>query len=377
MPTDEADPQDRPEQKVKAKRFTCQACGGEMEFDATIRKLKCKFCGETRDVDGGDGAVEERDFFEGLASAPRGLGTEHAVKTAKCEECGASVAFPEGKTSAQCTFCGSKKVLEQAENTQHFRPESLLPFGIDKKQANTYFGRWLATLWFRPNDLKKLAQVVEITGVYVPFWTFDAHVDSQWTADAGYYYYVEESYTDSQGNQQTRQVRHTRWEPAWGSRHDFFDDVLVSASQGLPRDLADQFRTFNTKALVPYSPGYLAGWAAEEYAVDLEQGFGLGRDKMEKEQYQRCARDVPGDTHRNLQVNNTFSGITFKHVLLPVWISAYRYNNKVYRFLVNGQTGEVVGKAPYSWIKITLFTLFCIAVAVGIWFLIQKYGGHS
>lgn len=359
-------------ESAKARRFKCEACGGEQEYDAATAKLKCKYCGATRDVPAGDGVVVERDLFEGLASAKRGLGTESATPATKCQECGATVDFPDGQTATKCTFCGSAKVLEQEENRNHLRPESLLPFSIDKKKANEAFGKWLSGLWFRPSDLKRMAKVQEVAGVYVPFWTFDAHVDSSWTAEAGYYYYVDEEYTTTENGQtvtKTRQVQRTRWEHAWGRRSDDFDDVLVCASQGLPRDLADELKTFNTQALVPYSPGFLAGWRAEEYAVELEQGFGLGRQKMDREQERRCARDVPGDTHRNLSVQNMYSRVTFKHVLLPVWIAAYRYHNKVFRFLVNGQTGEVVGKAPWSWVKITLFVLTLTAVAIALYFL--------
>jgi ribosomal protein S27E len=368
-------PTERAEESVQSKRFKCESCGGEQQFDAASGKLKCKYCGAVREVPAGEGAVVERDFFEGLAQAPRGLGAT-GTKTSKCQECGANVVFADGQTATKCTFCGSSKVLEQAENTQALRPESLLPFGVDKKQANEAFKSWLAKLWFRPSDLKAMAKVQEVAGVYVPFWTFDAHVDSSWTAEAGYYYYVEEEYTTQENGQdvtKTRQVRHTRWESAWGSRSDDFDDVLVCASQGLPRELADQLKTFNTGQLVPYSPGFLAGWRAEEYAVDLENGFGFARGKMDSEQESRCASDVPGDTHRGLSVSSTYSAVTFKHVLLPVWIAAYRYRNDVYRFLVNGQTGEVVGKAPWSWVKIALFTLTLVAVAVLLYYFFGRH----
>jgi hypothetical protein len=94
---------------------------------------------------------------------------------------------------------------------------------------------------------------------------------------------------------------------------------------------------------------------------------------MVAEQERNCARDVPGNTHRNLSVDNTFSALTFKHVLLPLWIAAYRYNNKVYRFLVNGQTGEVVGKAPWSIFKIALLVLALIAISVAFYFIFRKH----
>jgi ribosomal protein S27E len=360
---------------VKARRFKCENCGAEQAFDAATGMLKCAHCGATREVPTGSGTVVEYDFFQGLAQAPKGLGAGGGTRSAKCQECGANVVFPDGVTATRCTFCGSSKVLEQAENENAIRPESLLPFAVDKKRANQAFGDWLGKLWFRPGDLKAMAKVQEVAGVYVPFWTYDAHVESSWTAEAGYYYYETEEYTTQENGQQvskTRQVQRTRWERAWGHRADEFDDVLVCASQGLPRELADKLSTFDTHQLVPYSPGFLAGWRAEEYAVDLQQGFGFAQQKMDREQQKRCGHDVPGDTQRNLRVDNTYSAITFKHVLLPLWIAAYRYRDKVYRFLVNGQTGEVVGKAPWSWVKLALLVLTIAAIAVVLYFLFGR-----
>jgi ribosomal protein S27E len=364
-----------PDKAVKSQRFKCDNCGAEQSYDATSGKLKCSHCGATRDVPVGTGNVVEYDFYSGLAAAPKGLAAGGGTRASKCQECGANVVFPDGTTAAKCTFCGSAKVLDQAENQNAIRPESLLPFGVDKKRANQAFGDWLGKLWFRPSDLKRMAKVQEVAGVYVPFWTYDAHVDSSWTAEAGYYYYEEEEYTTQENGEtvvRTRQVQRVNWERAWGQRADDYDDVLVCASQGLPRELADKLRTFDTHQLVPYSPGFLAGWRAEEYAVDLADGFTHAQQKMEAEQQRRCASDVPGDTQRNLRVDNTYSAITFKHVLLPLWIAAYRYKNEIYRFLVNGQTGEVVGKAPWSWVKIALFVLSIMAVIVGLYLLFGR-----
>jgi hypothetical protein len=363
------------ENVVKSQRFKCDECAAELKFDAALGKLKCDHCGATRDVPMEARTVVEHDFFQGLANAPRGLGAGGATRTSRCQECGANVAFPDGVTATRCTFCGSSKVLEQSENQNVIRPESLVPFAIDKKRANQAFGDWLAKLWFRPGDLRRMAKVQEVAGIYVPFWTYDAHVESSWSAESGYYYFEPEEYTAEENGEQVikvREVRRTRWELAWGHRGDDYDDVLVCGSVGLPRELADRFATFDTAELVPYSPGFLAGWRAEEYAVDLAQGFELAQQKMVREQQQRCARDVPGDTHRNLRVDNSFSAVTFKHVLLPVWIAAYRYRNRVFRFLVNGQTGEVVGKAPWSWLKLTLFAITLVAIVVILYLLFGR-----
>ncbi len=377
--------------------FPCPGCGApEMAFDAPSQQMKCPYCGHTAPVpprqqapapaqqapqgetaEGGQpapqapapvGAHQERSLQEGLQQqaqrAGQGYGTP--VQTMKCQTCGATVSFAGTEVSKNCDFCGSQHVLEQESHRRVITPQSLVPFGVDEAKAKESFKSWLGGLWFRPSDLKKKARVGAINGVYIPYWTFDAQVYSQWRAEAGHYYYEQEAYTDSSGQKKTRQVKKTRWEPAAGQRQDVHDDVLIVASQGLSRDIAHRLSTFDTSKLVPYDPQYLAGWRAEEYAVELQDAWQEAQQRIEAEQRNRCAGDVPGDTQRGLQVQNQFSGETFKHVLLPLWIASYRYGGKPYQFLVNGQTGEVKGEAPLSWVKIILFILTIVAIIAAI-----------
>ena len=363
------------ESTAKASQFRCPGCGADMRFDPDAGAMACDYCGERVAFEESESSkqVVEYDLEHGLAaSSERGFGAQ--VRRSSCQECGASVCFGEQVTATLCDFCGSNQVLQVEELRNVIRPESLVPFQIDKDKAGQAFKEWISGLWFRPNDLKHRAEVAEIGGVYVPYWTFDSSVASNWTAQAGYYYYVDETYTTTENGEtvtKTRSVRKTRWEHAWGSRNDAFDDVLVCASGGLPIELARKLETFNTAALVPYSTDYLAGFKAEEYVVELNEGWHDAVDQMSVVQRSRCGGDVPGDTHRFLNVRNSFSDQTFKHVLLPIWIASYRYGEDVHRFLVNGQTGEVTGTAPWSWIKITLFSIMMLGIIGGIIYAVQ------
>ena len=358
-------PQSQP--AASGHEFPCSNCGAKLAYDAGAQAMKCPYCGHQQDVPRSQGQAagpppgREIPIEEGLRLAARGFGTP--VTQVSCNDCGATVNVAPGEQTAKCAFCGSQQVLAQEAPGTAIRPESLVPFKVDKAAANQKFEAWLGELWFRPNDLKKMAKLQEMGGVYIPFWTFDAWVRSNWTADAGYHYYETEYYTDDEGNRSTRQVQRTRWEPASGWRQDFFDDTLVCASKGLPGELVAKFQTFDTKQLTPYQPQFLAGWRAESYAVELMPAWGSAQQQMSDTQQSRCGSDVPGDTHRNLSVHNQFSHVTFKHVLLPIWIAAYRYNGKPFQFLVNGQTGEVVGKAPWSFWKI-FFAVLAAAIVI-------------
>jgi len=199
------------------KEFRCNQCGAEMTYDAGAQVMRCAHCDNTRPVGGEEGqhSIVEYNLEDGLAKASeRGYGTP--VKSAMCKECGATVSFGENVTSTKCAFCDSSQVLEQEANRNVIRPESLVAFQVDEDSAAGKFSGWLKGLWFRPNDLKHRAKVKEMSGVYVPYWTFDANVDSDWTAEAGYYYYETEHYIDEEGDAQQRQVRKIRWQPAWG-----------------------------------------------------------------------------------------------------------------------------------------------------------------
>lgn len=358
----------------EARTFPCSVCGAPLEYDAGTQAMKCRYCQGQQAVvlEAPPSSIREIPIEEGLQRAPRGLAAE--VLAIVCGECGATVNVGQREMTAECTFCRSHKVLPQPADPNLIRPESLVPFAIDRAQAGQRFSTWLKQLWFRPNDLRKLARVEEMGGVYIPFWTFDADVFSKWTADAGYYYYETEHYTvtvNGRRESRTRQVRRTRWVPAWGRRSDHYDDALVCASKGLPRELVSGVSSFDTGQLLPYSPQFLAGWRAESYAVDLMLAWQQAQSMILAEQERRCAGDVPGDTHRFLSVDSEMSNVTFKHVLLPIWIAAYRYQGKVYRFLVNGQTGEISGKAPWSFWKIFFFVL-TIAAMIGIFVILAS-----
>jgi len=340
--------------------FPCENCGAETRWDPDADALSCAYCGHSKAVPRGEGTIVERSL-EDAGDAARGLGLD--VRVADCGTCNARVSFDDTSTVGACVYCGSTNVLEQEANRNALRPESLVPLDVGRDAVEKHFRKWTRGLWFRPNAIKNVKRF-DAVGVYVPFWTFDARVFSEWSADAGYYYWETQTYwttVNGKRRMRTRQVRKTRWVPAWGERRDSYDDVLVLASAAQPAALVAELGDFDTGALVPYRPEYLAGWRCEEYRVDLEAGWTRGVELIEASQRARCAGDVPGDTHRSLRVRNRIEDPRWKHVLLPIWSLTYRHGGKPYSVLVHGQTGKVVGKAPISWVKIALLVLGVLA----------------
>jgi len=335
--------------------FPCSNCGAKTTWDPAADMLACEYCGTKTAVPRGEGTIVER-ALEDAGSAVRGLGVE--LRAARCGNCGATVCYSTSSTAESCVYCGSSNVLAQEANRNALRPESLVPLDLSRAEVEQRFKKWIRGLWFRPSELKK-AKDFDAVGIYVPFWTFDCRVHSDWSADAGHYYYVTvPKMVMVNGKMRMRMVqeRRIRWVPAFGRRDDAYDDDLVCGSKLSP-ELMQKLGGFETRALVPYKPEYLAGWRAEEYQLDLEQGWQRSQEAVVESQKSRCAGDVPGDTHRNLRVQNTISGIRWKHVLLPVWSLQYRFRGETYTVLVNGQSGSVAGKAPISWAKVALFVV--------------------
>jgi predicted RNA-binding Zn-ribbon protein involved in translation (DUF1610 family) len=323
--------------------------------------------------------IQEHDLLQGLkvAASDEGWGTE--TRSFKCNSCNASITVEPNVTATVCPFCGSHHVLAQERSTRIIKPESLIPFQVDQKTAIAKFRSWLGRGWFRPNEVKRIARNAEarVQGVYLPFWTFDAQTFSRWQAEAGHYYYVTERYSvtvNGRRQTRTRQVRKVRWHPASGTHDEFLDDVLVFATRSVNERILEKIYPFDTKQLIPYRPQYLAGWRAEEYQIDLEEGWQLGQEIIKDRLRRACAQEVPGDTHRNLRVQTEFRDMTFKHALLPIWIASYRYSNKVYNFMVNGQTGRVQGEAPISWWKVALAVLIVLILLACIFGAMMLFG---
>jgi ribosomal protein S27E len=346
------------------KKHPCPECGGDAEWNPAKKALVCPYCGTA--VPWSDGqdpmgaAIVEHDLGAELAKVmPNARGLKEDKRAVKCESCRAISVFDETRTAQRCDFCGSPAIVPVENMKDMITPESLLPAVVSDTQVRDKLREWYRTRWFAPNKLKKAALTDTLHGIYLPYWTFDAHADSHWTAESGYYYYETER--DSQGR--TRQVQRTRWQPSSGSLQHFFDDELVPGTVGVHLNLLRKVEPFPTLSdLKPYEPAYVRGWTVERYQVDLTKAAVMGKEQMDQTMYSLCRNEVPGDTHRNLDVSTGYQGRTFKHILVPVWLATYTYGPKSFQVVVNGYTGTIAGEHPYSWVKIFFAVLAVILV---------------
>lgn len=366
---------------AKEYRWPCAQCGAQLRYAPGQTELECDHCGHVQALPATSAestarALVEHDLARGLADDLPKAAME-TVRTSRCSACGALIEFEGATHATECPFCATPVVTE-SDATRQIKPQALIPFVYTEARARESLSSWLGSLWFAPSKLLEYTRKGRaMTGVYVPYWTFDAETRSHYTGQRGDAYYETRTVTvNVNGRNETRQeqVRKIRWTSVSGKVARDFDDVLVLGSASLPRAMADRLEPWPMVDLRPYSPDYLAGFTAEGYTVPLADADAEGKAKMAMVIDGDVRRDIGGDEQRVSSVDTDFRAETFKHILLPVWMAAYKYNGKSYRFLVNGQTGEVQGERPWSVWKITFAVIGGVIVAGAAFYIAQKSG---
>lgn len=356
---------------VSEHRFPCDQCGADYRFEPGKGQLICDHCGHSEEISGGPwrgGALRELDFDNAIAQKLPEAEIEE-TRVSKCPNCAAEVEFDPDTHAKECPFCATPIVTDTGTH-RHIKPKGVLPFAFEERQARKAMTDWLGRLWFAPNGLKEYARKGRrMQGIYVPYWTFDADTKSRYSGQRGTVYYVTKTVTVDGKPQQRREAK-VRWTPASGRVQRFFDDVLVLASRSLPQSYTRALEPWDLSGLEPYQPQYLAGFRAEAYAVELKDGFTEARAHMDKVIERDVRFDIGGDRQRIHSIDTAVSEVTFKHVLLPVWLAAYKYRGKTYRFVVNGQSGRVQGERPYSAWKIAFAVVTAVVIAAGVGYFV-------
>lgn len=358
-------------------RFPCGDCGAALTYSPGESHIVCAHCGAANEIEQAEGpwsGVTEQDLAAALAEGVDDAEMEEA-RVIHCDACGADVEFDPETHAATCPFCASP-VVAAPHPSRRIRPKGVLPFAIAEGEARAAMKDWLGSLWFAPSGLTDYARAGRpMQGLYVPYWTYDADSASAYRGQRGDVYYVTRTVpvkVDGKTVMQRRKVPKVRWTSVSGRVARFFDDVLVLASRSLPRKYADRLSPWDLSGLKPYQPAYLAGFRAEAYTVPLDEGFAEARRRMDEIIRRDIRFDIGGDQQRIDHVDTRLSGLTFKHILLPVWVAAYKYRGETYRFIVNGRTGEVQGERPWSVWKIALAVALAVAAGGAAAYLLAR-----
>lgn len=362
---------------MDTRHWPCGSCGAKLEYAPGQDALHCPYCGATTSLEAAsdqqiDEARAEQDYEQWLVRLADGGDALAACNEVRCPACGAETQFDAHVAADRCPFCAAPLESTQAHEVRKIRPQALIPFRVTEREAKDHFRKWIQGLWFAPNALSRaLREDSRMRGCLLPHWTYDAATDTPYTGMRGDHYYETETYTEN-GQRRTRQVQKTRWSPAFGRVRVMFDDVLVSGTPTIEQGHLDALAPWNLQEIQPFRPELAAGFLVEIYRTDLPSAFGTARGIMVDEIRSEICRDIGGDEQRITTMSPEFARVTWKHLLLPVWVSSYHYGGKCWRFLVNGQSGAVHGERPWSIPKIVAAVLLALAVIGGIVVMMQE-----
>ncbi|WP_438710571.1 DNA helicase PriA [Aquimarina muelleri] len=359
---------------ISEQKKSCSNCGAELKYKPGTSTITCEYCGHDEMIapnQNGFQELELKPYLQEMGS----LSHSEEILMLHCKNCGANQHIEENYKSLHCVYCTMPLIIEYAYKEDWILPGAVLPFQFDQKKSHQIFSKWVKGLWFAPNNLKKATLDPENTkGLYLPYWTFDAQLYANYTGERGDYYYVNVPYTETVNGKtvsRTRQERRTRWSSASGNVTGFVDDTLIKASHQNKNPIPQKIANWNLDALESFNTSFLAGFVTEKYTIPLKDGHLSSTKEAEKIAVSWAKQDIGGDTQRVHYVDMSLSNETFKHILLPVYISAYRYSGKKYNFFINGQTGAISGNRPYSFWKIFFF-IVCILILVAVIFWISE-----
>jgi len=301
--------------------------------------------------------LDEEDLFcpncgtEAPFAAQRSVAQAGAMLSTcnfQCEGCGASMSYDARAQSLRCPFCGSIRLKSQADK-KTLSPQRVVPFRVGQNQAVAAVRAWLGRGMFRPSNLATDAIVVQTQRVYVPYWVFQAKTHTYWTADSS----------------RTPPGARASWYPMTGEHRGSYQNLLVGASGVLTPGETEGLCPFYLDDSLPPEQVDLDNVIYEQFSIPRKYARPLAVSGIQLLEQQACRKYVPGSI-RNPKTNVLIEALSSYPVLLPVWIMAYRYREKVFRILVNGQTGRVTGVAPISWAKVAVFVLMCVAGAIGL-----------
>lgn len=343
----------------------CPRCGGVMDFDPATGNLHCPYCDYEENIPvekDEPGNAEELDFDSAEFTANKDWGV--ATKTVLCKSCGAESIYDALQTSAVCPFCGSNQVMDQNDKDT-IAPGGVVPFSITDKEASELFKNWIKRKFFCPKLAKQSANPDKFKGIYLPYWTFDTQTFSTYTGEYG----IDHKKKDRDGNT----IVETVWHHTNGKYSEFIDDELVIATNKQDKSMLKDIEPFDTANNKAYKPEYIAGFVAERYSVGLKDAWKKAetsiRNKLRNHVSDKIRNEHRADRTRNVSLTTNFTNKTYKYLLLPIWVSNFKYNDKVYQFMVNGQTGKISGKTPLSIPKIVITVIAVIAVIAILYYL--------
>ncbi|CAH1205475.1 hypothetical protein PAECIP111893_02356 [Paenibacillus plantiphilus] len=355
--------------QARSEEAECPSCGGSFQFNPATRNLKCPYCEFESDIadpaDGEEQIVQEMDFSEAANLNGYDWGTDK--KSVICGSCAGESIYDSLQIADVCPYCDSNQLME-ATIDNALSPNGVIPFGITTNQAADKFGAWLKRRWFTPRAAKENTRPDSFRGVYLPHWTFDSKTASRYTAKYG----KDRVVKGADGKDKTV----TDWYVTQGFYQEFIDDHLVLATTRHDERMLSKIRPFDQTKSKVYDKQYLAGYVAERYSVGIEDGWKQAQKEIHDHLVSRVTSDIErkhSSNHvKDVKLAVSHSDIMYKYLMLPIWLSSFKYKGKLYQFAVNGQTGKVGGTAPLSALRVAIATAAAIIIISALVWLSYK-----
>ena len=345
----------------------CPNCAGKMVFDPDSQMLKCEYCGFFKRVEK-DKNVVENDIEHGFEQVEKWDKSEQASYT--CENCGANVIVGADEQAVICPYCGTSHVVKTG-SFNGLRPGAVIPFMVSAKQAADQAKKWAKKRIFAPRSFKKSLTVENLHGVYEPSFTFDSQTASS------YYGRVGDRHTRTVGSGKNRRTEtYIVYRNVSGNYDKFFDDVMIAANDTLDQKTLDKLSPYKAKDACVYESKYLSGYVADAYKRDLKNCWTDAKDTMTQSIRSDIRSSLHCDVVDYLNVSTHYDNVTFKYMLIPVYIMNFMFRKKKYRVWMNGSTAKVTGKTPVSPWRVLIAGVIGIALAALLVWLFYLLGGE-
>ncbi len=345
----------------RGKEVKCPNCGGNMAFDPQTQSLKCGHCETSIDIDKNK-QINEISIVDAFNQAEK---WEKAT-VVRCENCGAKVVIDNDEVSTVCPYCGTSQI-KKTDEIVGLLPNAVFPFAKTSGEAELCAKKWAKSRFFAPRNFKKSIEAKNIHGVFEPGFTFDSISLSAYEGRIG------DIKTRTVGSGKNRHVQtYTQWRRIKGTYGMSFDDVTVVASSKIDQEKFDSIMPFDNATMCKYEKRFLAGYHANHYDKDIKNCWGTAKKKMDNSIRSGILSQYHHDVVDYLNVSTTFTNVTYKYVLYPIYRLNYKFKGKEYPISVNGTTGKVIGKTPLSFWKILFVTLLAGAFAVLVGWLIAS-----
>lgn len=322
--------------------YKCPNCGGNMLYNPEKKLLLCESCGSTKNPN---------EFNESDLKEEENKLEENGVVHYKCPSCGAELVTDQYTSATICAYCGSPNIIEDRLNA-NFKPDRIIPFKYNRDCAIKAIRKWCNDGIFSPADLLSRSNLEKVTGVYVPFWLYDIYTNTDMSAEGikvRVYTRGDTEYTETSTFNVYRNIDAE------------FNKIPADASIKMDDAFMDLIEPFNYNELTDFNMSYMSGYMAEKYNYTAEELENRATKKTNEYSTNLARGTITGYDSVSVLNSNVRSSIErSEYVLLPVWIYNYRYNNKNYSFIMNGQTGKVIGKPPIS--KTRVFGVYLSAM---------------